>query len=468
MIGFAAVGPRFKVESREHDPYSANFYGSLTLLLMASRLVLVLQHASAVWFTRKHRDTSKPLALISAVYAVAAAVYLCLYWSFPRPTSSENPLVSLHENDPEDSEQMNHANVANRSYIVWYVVAILETMAMIYLSMLWRRTIGFKGTHLVQRMTLLTLIILGEGLIGISKQSQSISQYDFFSFHPSNVATLICAVLIFYFVYMLYFDWIEEHHFGSIRQQIWALLHFPLHLSLALAIEGVNQCILWRAATVATNELHDLYENEDLSSSPPEVVANRWNYTTNTIVTEMLSASKGLPQILEGIKTLNSIPAHVETLLTGDDDDASAARDWLYRIGSISIWQAAGYGTQKNLTEANYSSKIGLTDEALEKKEDKTKKTFQLAFVYLMVCMGCVVLLCTLLAVLSKRGKKTIYHWIALGFGTAVGVTLCLMALLAEEGDGDFIGSPWVLPTVAAMLFLGKLTRRITLYGDDN
>lgn len=458
MIGFAAVGPQYKVESTENDAYNSNYYGSLTLLLMGSRLVLVLQHLQAVWFTRKHRDTSGPLGLISALYATAAVVYLCLFWSFPRSSSPENPLAFLHGKTSDDFavREVDGADVrSNRSYIVWYVVAILETCSTVYVSMIWRRTIGFKGTHLIQRMTLLTLIILGEGLIGISKQSQSISQYDFFSFQPSNVATIVCAVLVFYFVYMLYFDWIEEDHFGSIRQQIWAFLHFPFHLSLALAIEGVNQCIMWRAATVATNELYNLYTNEDFEG-PAEVIANRWN-TTNIIVTEALGASKGLPQILEGITTLQTLNAHVETLRDGSLQEATGARDWLYRISRISIWQAAGYGTQKNRTEAIYASRIGLTDSAMAKKEDKTKETFELAFIYLMVCTGCVVLLSTLLAVISKKQKKTTHHWLRLAVNLLVGLILCCLSLLTLSTDEytDSVSSPWVLPTIVILLFIG-------------
>lgn len=45
---------------------------------------------------------------------------------------------------------------------------------------------------------------------------------------------------------MLYFDWYSHSHFGSIRQQIWAILHFPLHLMLVLQVEGASQFIVWR------------------------------------------------------------------------------------------------------------------------------------------------------------------------------------------------------------------------------
>lgn len=47
---------------------------------------------------------------------------------------------------------------------------------------------------------------------------------------------------------MLYFDRLEEDHFGTIRQQLWAFIHFPLHIALVLVLEGVSQFIIWREA----------------------------------------------------------------------------------------------------------------------------------------------------------------------------------------------------------------------------
>lgn len=44
---------------------------------------------------------------------------------------------------------------------------------------------------------------------------------------------------------MLYFDALPDYHFGSIRQQFWAFLHFPFHLVLVLFMEGTAQFVIW-------------------------------------------------------------------------------------------------------------------------------------------------------------------------------------------------------------------------------
>jgi low temperature requirement protein LtrA len=53
-------------------------------------------------------------------------------------------------------------------YLVWYVVMILEAICVIAISCCWRM-LSFKKTHLMERMSLLTIIVIGEGAIGVTK-----------------------------------------------------------------------------------------------------------------------------------------------------------------------------------------------------------------------------------------------------------------------------------------------------------
>jgi hypothetical protein len=43
---------------------------------------------------------------------------------------------------------------------------------------------------------------------------------------------------------MLYFDNQPKQHYGTIRQQIWSALHFPLHLAIVGVVEGAQQLVL--------------------------------------------------------------------------------------------------------------------------------------------------------------------------------------------------------------------------------
>ena len=46
--------------------------------------------------------------------------------------------------------------------------------------------------------------------------------------------------------WMLYFDNQPHGHFGTIKQQIWSVLHFPLHLAIVGLVEGAQQVALAR------------------------------------------------------------------------------------------------------------------------------------------------------------------------------------------------------------------------------
>lgn len=139
------------------------------------------------------------MLLIVGTYFVAAMVYLGLYWTFHLTSSGEN-----------------------HTYIVWYVIAVLETILATTVSVVWRN-LSFQGTHLVERMSLLTLIIFGEGMhslwlrcfgeivcplltmlpgaIAIAKACQYIVYSDgTFDFVGSVAAAIVCAVLNLYFV----------------------------------------------------------------------------------------------------------------------------------------------------------------------------------------------------------------------------------------------------------------------------
>lgn len=53
-------------------------------------------------------------------------------------------------------------------YLAWYGIAFLEALFVVTISCNWRM-LSFKKTHLMERMSLLTIIVIGEGAIGVTK-----------------------------------------------------------------------------------------------------------------------------------------------------------------------------------------------------------------------------------------------------------------------------------------------------------
>jgi len=74
------------------------------------------------------------------------------------------------------------------------VISIAEGLCIFLIAMIWR-IISFKYTHLVERLQLLTLIIIGEGIIGMVKSVSCITKGQT-SNNMSEIGTVIAAVLL--------------------------------------------------------------------------------------------------------------------------------------------------------------------------------------------------------------------------------------------------------------------------------
>jgi low temperature requirement protein LtrA len=156
MVGFAVIGPQWK-PGQEIADYK--IYKAFGLMLMVSRLTLFCQYGVTLLYTKKYKKTVVPLAMVMASTLLAAVLYGVLTPTFPKTVFNAMPQKS---------------NV----YIAWYVIALSETILTVVVSCVWR-IISFKGTHMVQRMSLLTLIILGEGIIVICKSISKIVKNEY-------------------------------------------------------------------------------------------------------------------------------------------------------------------------------------------------------------------------------------------------------------------------------------------------
>ncbi|KAF7186184.1 hypothetical protein HII31_12521 [Pseudocercospora fuligena] len=455
MIGFAIVGPKYSVGKDDEatgdeevldgaQPSLGHYFKALTLFLMVSRLVLVFQYSQSMWLTRQYQQTILPMSLIAATYFVAAMIYLGLFWTF-------------------------HKDGHSHCYITWYVVAILESIVATLVSAIWKKAISFKGTHLVERMSLLTLIILGEGVVSLASKCQQIVKSEgALKFTPSTVANVVCGVLILYFVYMIYFDWLEEEHFGNIMQQIWSLLHFPLHITLVLAVEGMAQCITWRAAVVRSNDFANQYQawSNLISEGNFAEVGRRVNETATKLLYRGLLTSTSLTETLELLPDITNAANASRIIADGANNTALAgdALYWIYFTLFKTIFNIAGFDSpiegkvniDAELTESSDAIDIDFADEnATQNVINATSRTagvFGLTYGYFFISIGLVVILCCVIAGLSKRTKSRL-QLARLIASSVIGCGLCLLSTAGGTPAGmDFTFSPWLLPTVTMAL----------------
>lgn len=109
---------------------------------MFSRACLAVEYGSILWHVRKYKKTGLPLGLQIVVNASAALVYLGITFRF----------------------QNGHSRV----YMTWYFIAGAEAIITILISNIWP-VLSFTKTHLMKRMGLLTIMILGDGMTDIAQ-----------------------------------------------------------------------------------------------------------------------------------------------------------------------------------------------------------------------------------------------------------------------------------------------------------
>lgn len=124
--------------------------------------------------TRNNRrlQLTLPLAMYTMLFFGAAAVFAGLYAGFPN----------------------KHTAVAG-DISALYVVIILELVGNIAISSFWGK-LSFKATHIAERLGLLGLIIIGEGVIGTTKTVTRIMGRNGVYFEGCAQIFCILAILV--------------------------------------------------------------------------------------------------------------------------------------------------------------------------------------------------------------------------------------------------------------------------------
>lgn len=138
------------------------------MILFISRLVLLLQYGQILFWVKGHKKITTPVLIHMAAFAVGAIICLGVMFTFSS-TASHN------------------------AYVVWYVIAVLEALAVFISSSQWRG-LSFKRTNLNERCGLLTLIILGEGIIVLTKSINYVTKGGNYS--TAVIGQIISAVCI--------------------------------------------------------------------------------------------------------------------------------------------------------------------------------------------------------------------------------------------------------------------------------
>ncbi|KAF2647659.1 hypothetical protein K491DRAFT_723245 [Lophiostoma macrostomum CBS 122681] len=458
MVGFAVIGPQWK-PGQELPDY--DIYRAFGLILMVSRFTLFAQYAVTLYYTRQYKKTIVPILAIMGSTLVAAILYGALTPVFPKDKTALDQY-----GEPYFLSQKSEA------YIAWYVIGLSETLVTVCVSCIWR-VISFKGTHMVQRMSLLTLIILGEGIIVICKSISKIVKNEFL-WTAAVVGQVIAAVLIIYFLYMLYFDRMQEEHFGSIKQQIWSFGHFPLHTVLVLVLQGVSLLIIWTQAVSALNYLAtDIYSVADhmgnLSYANGSDLAYDLNYTLYANVYWYIPKGVDVSTEEDQVYSLMFDISDSYDYVLADQSNETAIDDLYNDVNEVFALSV------KSLFD---TFSVSLPKDKSKKKEDKALDVdvlfakyvgvFDLVFQYVFISGGLALILITVMGFLSLPGsKRKPSEYARLGINGACGLGLTLISLLKYNAnlEGNFLASTGMIPTLMAVYFLCVLANHVRIPG---
>ncbi|KAK6351219.1 hypothetical protein TWF718_004389 [Orbilia javanica] len=419
MVGFSAINSKFDPRYPEENWQA---FKTLSLLLFASRFAIAIQYFVVWWTVRQYTKTKMPLLLMSILMFISMILFLGLAFSFSATSNT-------------------------KGYIGWYVVLSLEAVLVLSISLKWK-IVGFKGTHLIQRMGLLTLIVMGEGIIGLCRATSLTNEgVGATSWSPTLSGQAISGILCIYFIYMLYFDDEPNYVYSTVPQQLWAILHFPFHLAVILFVEGQQQLMIWQGIITALNILGSNLDTayNDGGQTNGGVIANSVLDVINDFFPE------------ETAKIVASEPAFVFNLAPmRDSGDATFIRDQIDKL-----WDLCAYAIF-----SGYHIEAPANNDQLfnsDRKFEGFSRIYNLVVVYFFVAAGGFLLILALFTYLMKWPKDR-YEWLHISYRAVFGLVIGLVATVATSKrrmDG-FVTSPWVVPMMMllllALLLLDKLT----------
>ncbi len=241
---------------------------------------------------------------------------------------------------------------------------------------------------------------------------------------------------------MLYFDQIEHDRFGTIRQQIWTLLHFPFHIAIVLTVEGSTQFISW---WIAAENLAYLQKNLAIDTQ----------FNTNDTAAFVNGVNITLQYFDNGFKKA-FIPDYSSNLTAIQHLDINKSQD-VYQINlivndiydSLTVWLFKIFGVKLS---------DGLTKNAKDNyaKASAVGEAFSTVFVFFLISAGCVLIILGIMYWFGKTHKSrgemaSVFVRIFAG----VGLALVSTSIYTAAGP-KLIFSPWMIPLVLIVFLIGR------------
>lgn len=249
-------------------------------------------------------------------------------------------------------------------------------------------------------------------------------------------------------IWALYFDNFPHGHYGTIRQQVWSVLHFPFQLAIVGVVEGSQQVALARYVIKNWNKIDSSIE--------------RYCFQENLDGTKLRDKLLGLLDYWHFTSKTETLPFQIMT------------EEAIWQIGNTtgicSKENTAQYMERNTVPTSFYNMSIDMFNgvyvglgmklpaDKLEKQTayEIALKSWKLVYLYYWVSF-CMLIACSILfLVLIRRHRHDLFDFVSIGsrlVALTIGAVLCAM-ISNEVGLYSFLGSPAVLPVCLGLIFL--------------
>ncbi|KAI9889717.1 MAG: hypothetical protein M1814_005016 [Vezdaea aestivalis] len=406
MLGFSAFGPTFLPSDLVKSPTRLVV---ISCILVATRLALSVQYLVTAWASKAYKKSTPPLILHFVSCLAAAFLYGIMAIVFRRP-------------------------VTRFGYGAWYLIAMVETIGTVAIAGRFKIA-GFRETYLVERLSLLTLIILGEGIIVLMKSIQSVVEQGSI-YSPATVGNIFSIGVIYYFLFMLYFDMLRKSYFGLVREGIWAFLHFPYHVALILFVEGINEIMISRRFIEEVQAFSASFGS--IIFQPDTTV----QFVGESIQTLIQAVERNFPGNYAKHRDIDMAYAAISKLTSNTTYSVSM-------LENPDVTTAYAYGVDLMfLALGLQQSKAGQALPLIERIKIDFE-LFQLIFGYLFITGGVILLFMAGLSYLNKTHQTRLgrLDWLNIAVHVVVGIGLALMSIMLVTRNNRETPYTWTLTT---------------------
>jgi hypothetical protein len=259
-------------------------------------------------------------------------------------------------------------------------------------------------------------------------------------------------------MWVLYFDNLPHYRFGAVKQQLWMILHLPLHLAILGVVEGSQHIALARyiyysAEKFGTFVYYGCVRNH---LDGPKLTKNLTDAIAYFKISDSAQGTLSLPFVYDQIYILGNQSGVCSPKNTSDPNNGMAGIpenfEQLFVRAIGSMFQAFNMdipleGKVKGLNVAARSWKVVYT-------------YYWASILLLLICL-------TMSAALANRNTRFYLRYrlvaiIARGSMVCFSITVLVAGLMRDEFLNNYIGSSWILPTVTLKLWFVCMGDRVS------